>query len=132
MTQGRKIIPYTVRLSDLNDYFDMYIQLLNSAVPEQYKLTYKERRFLVLSMLFQYNGGNLSDFQSFQEYILKERFCTKTEHVSMYKHKLSVKKWVKTGRADYSLGKGINILKGQEPDIVFKLSYGERQPDTVA
>ena len=51
--EPKKLKPYV--FDDLKEYFSVYIQVLNAFVAEEYKLTFKEREFLVYCMLYQYN-----------------------------------------------------------------------------
>lgn len=122
---GERKTSFTVIRSDIESYLDTYIQFLCSFVSDSYKLTDKERQFLVLTILYQYNGGNLLDFSSFSEYMVSKRCCSKAEHVSIYKQKLSVKKWVKTKKYKFELQKGLNFKKGEDIFATFHLKLTE-------
>ncbi len=116
-------INYTEEYDDIEVFIDIYLQMLNSFVEDEYKLTYKERQFLVQCVIYQYNGGQLSDFYDFQDYMMGKKFCSKPNHVSMYKHKLSVKKWVKTSKYKFLLGKNLNLEKGKDITSQLTISF---------
>lgn len=119
--EPNKLKPHV--FDDLKEYFSVYIQVLNAFVSEEYKLTFKEREFLVYCMLYQYNGGVLSDFSAMHDYFVNLKFCSIRQHVSTYKQKLSIKKWVKTGKYNFTLAPPLNIKKDSDISHIFCMKF---------
>lgn len=118
---SKKIQPY--EFDNLKEYIDIYLQILNAFVAEEYKLTFKERVFLSHCMVYQYNGGNLSNFTEMHDYVVDKKFCSSRQDVSTYKQKLSIKKWVKTGKYTFVLAPPVNFLPGQDLSSIFCIEY---------
>lgn len=112
-----------IQFDNLKDYIDVYLQILCSFVDEEYKLSYKEREFLAHCIIYQYNGGNLTNFTEMHDYMVNIKFCSDRQHVSTYKQKLSIKKWVKTGKYTFSLAPSLNFKPGQDLSAIFNIQF---------
>ena len=120
---NKKIEPY--KFEDLREYVDVYLQVLSAFVAEEYKLTFKEREFLTHCIVYQYNGGNLANFTEMHDYIVSTKFCSDRQHVSTYKQRLSIKKWVKTGKYSFTLAPSLNFKPGQDLSSVFCIEFNK-------
>jgi hypothetical protein len=113
----------TFKITNIKDYFGLYLQIMNAFVDEEYKLTFKEREFLVLCIMYKYQGGNLSNFTAMHDFIVENKFCKGRQDVSTYKQKLSIKKWVKTGKYSFILAPSVDFEPGAPLKAVFNISY---------
>ena len=118
--------PNILEYDDLDEYLTVYLQILCSFADEPYKLAFKEREFLKHCIIYQYNGGNLSDFTAMHDYMVDIKFCSDRQHVSTYKQKLSIKKWVKTGKYTFTLAPSLNFKPGQNLQASFNIQFKKK------
>lgn len=109
------------------DFFSHLIQLVNSVMPDDYRLTWKESEFLTELCLLHDNGGDLGDFRMLSRYFVKEKklFSSKTQ-LSLYKTKLANKRWIKSKRDMLNLPKNL-IFEDVEYSFDIKLEYVSKE-----
>lgn len=111
-----------MKTSSIKDYFYKCITLTSSVLPEEMKLTWKEREFLAECCYFNYIGGDLNDFSALSDYLLEIRFFEKKSDVSVYKTKVSNQKWIMSGRGKFVLPPDLDIKEGEEDKMKYSIS----------
>ncbi len=85
------------------EYFEYFIAIQSSLLEKRYKLTPKEQKFLALCAEYHCAGGNLHDFEELATYLTKIGIVSTHQECSVYKNRLSIKKWIDTGRGRFRL-----------------------------
>jgi len=85
------------------EYFEFFIAIQSALLEKRYKLTPKEQKFLALCAEYHCKGGNLHDFEELATYLTKIGIVSTHQECSVYKNRLSIKKWIDTGRGRFRL-----------------------------
>lgn len=85
------------------------------------RLTWKEREFLAECCYFNYKGGNLNKFSELAKYLISIRFFDNINDCSIYKFKLSTKKWITSARNKFLLPPDLDIKEGDEDRMNFHI-----------
>ncbi len=109
-------------VSTAREFFERYIAMQSSVMPEEYKLTYKEQRFLCECCVYNYEGNDLMYKARLVKHMLDIKLFKNHADTSLYKYKLGCKKWAKTGVNDFELPGVLGYRKGQKLEYNFKLS----------
>lgn len=107
------------------DYFYKCISIHSSLMPSDFQLTYKETMFLVECCVYNYEGNDLTDIQALGELFLKKKFFKRKEDVSIYKYKLGVKRWAKTGRKEFILPPMLAKKEGDKLSSTIVIEYAK-------
>lgn len=89
---------------------------------EDMRLTWKEREFLTECCYFNYKGGNLNKFSDLSKYMIGIRFFDNVNDCSIYKFKLSAKKWITSSRNKFKLPPDLDIKEGEEDRMNFTIN----------
>lgn len=92
------------------------------------RLTWKEIQFLTECCYFNYNGGDLNNFTDLSDHFIKIKFFNTKSDCSVYKTKLSNKRWIKSGRDFFKLPPQLDIKDDKELHFNISLEY---KPDVV-
>lgn len=114
-----------MKIYSVKDYFFNYISVVSVFQPEEFKLTYKEILFLTECCIFNYEGNDLSNYKNLVKHFLNIKFFKKASDISIYKYKLSVKKWIKSDRDNFILPNSLNKHKGDVLKYNLELFYEE-------
>lgn len=112
-----------MKVGSVKDFFHKHVSMTSAIMPEKYKLTHTETMYLVECCMYHYNGGDLSNMKKLSEHMLDIKFFTREKDVSLYKYKISTKKWAKTGRNVFELPEWLSKKKGDKLEYTFYLTY---------
>lgn len=112
-----------MNVTSAKDFFYKYISMTSSVMPEDYKLTHTETMYLVECCMFHYMGGDLSNMKELSKHMLDINFFARDTDVSLYKYKISTKKWAKTGRGVFQLPGVLTKRKGEKLEYNFTLEF---------
>lgn len=107
------------------DYFYKCISLHSSLTSSDYQLTYKEIMFLVECCMYNYEGNDLKDIDALGNLFIDKKFFKRKSDVSIYKYKLGVKRWAKTGRGEFVLPPMLDKKEGDKLMATIVIEYGE-------
>ncbi len=108
------------------DFFTLCVNLLSSIVSdEDNKLTYKEKMFLIECCMYNYEGNDLSKSSSLSDHMKHIGFFTRKSDTSIYKYKLSLKKWAITGRKEFTLPGVLAKREGDKLGLNINISLDE-------
>ena len=117
--------------NNFREFIEDIIRLCSSLMGEEKRLRPRERDFLIECCIYNYKGGDLNDFASLKKYMLDKKMFTRGSDTSIYKYKMSIRGWAKTGRdyfiiphyLDYKEGDKLNEFNisvvydsGQDPE----------------
>ena len=112
-----------MKVESTRDFFYKQISITSVLMPEDCKLTNIEILFLVECCMYHYNGNDLSDFKGLSDHFLGIRFFKTKERVSLYKYKLSAKKWVKSKKGEFLLPNSLSKTKKDNLYFKFELEH---------
>jgi len=113
-----------IEVENVRDYFYKCVSLHSSLSHSQYRLTYKEIMFLVECCMYNYEGNDLTDIDALGKLFLDKKFFKRKSDVSIYKYKLGVKRWAKTGRREFKLPPLLDKKEGDTLSATISLQYG--------
>lgn len=100
-----------MKIRNIYTYFETFIRLKSSIRPKDEQLTHTEQMFLIYCCVYNYNGGDLNDYDKLYENVSKDlAFISRRNDLSGYKLKMSVKKWAKSGRNVFQLIDSLNSV----------------------
>lgn len=113
------------QVATAREYFFKCISIHSSLMPPDFQLTYKEIMFLVECCMYNYEGNDLTDIDALGDLFTERRFFKRKADVSIYKYKLGVKRWAKTGRKEFTLPPMLDKRKGDKLSSSILIEYGE-------
>lgn len=108
---------------NLEDFFVKYLSMLSIMVDEDKRLTYKEVCFLAKCAVYNFEGNDLNDFEKLSAYFLNNKIFKRKNDVSLYKYKLSLKKWVISNSKEFVLPGLLSSRNAKDFKAEFKLNY---------
>lgn len=112
-----------MKCENLEEFFITYLSMLSIMVDDDKKLTYKEICFLTKCAIYNFEGNDLNDFEKLASYFLNLKFFKRKNDVSMYKYKLSIKKWVISNSKEFVLPGILSSKNVKDFKADFKLEY---------
>lgn len=114
-----------MKINNIKEYFRTFILIKSALRKLNEQLTQTEIDFLISCCVYNFNGGDLNNFDSLFKYLNKETlFIRRRNDLSTYKLKLSIKKWVKSSRDVFKLIHSLDIVK--DGNSYSQFSRGER------
>ena len=107
--------------TSVKDFFYKSASVVTAIMPKRYKLRSRELDFLVECCMYNYEGKDLSNTAALAQHMVDIKLFKKVSDTSLYKYKLSTKKWAKTGRGMFLLPLEFNIKKGQTLEYKMKI-----------
>lgn len=107
-------------------FFKLCVNVLSSILPdEDNKLTYKEKMFLIECCMYNYRNNDLSNTSELSDHMKEIGFFSRKTDTSIYKYKLSLKKWAITGRDQFTLPGVLAKKEGDKLSLDIKISLDE-------
>lgn len=114
-----------MKINNIKEYFRTFILIKSALKKDEEQLTATEADFLLNCCIYNFNGGDLNDFNSLWEYLNKETlFIRRRNDLSTYKLKLSIKKWAKSARDVFKLVQSLDVV--EDGDKYLQYSRGKR------
>ncbi len=108
----------TITKTNSKEYFEVFIAVQSALLSDKrYRLTPKEQEFLAECAAYNSVGGNLHDFEEMCGYLIASGVVSSPQECSVYKNRLSIKKWVDTGRGKFRLPPMLTSTKGYDLHI---------------
>ena len=92
-----------MKYDSIKEFFIGYLGVSSALVGEDYRLRHKELMFLVECCMYHHEGGDLNNIDDLSQHMLDIKFFNRKTDTSLYKYKLSVKKWISAGRNKFIL-----------------------------
>lgn len=113
------LCPMNINTNSLLEYFKYFISVQSSLMDRRYKLTPREQEYLAECAAYHCEGGNLHDFEEISGYLISRGVVANPKECSVYKNRLSIKKWIDTGRGRFRLPASLSAPKGYDLRIQF-------------
>lgn len=97
------------------EFFSYFIAVQSALMPKRYRLTPKEQWYLAECAAYHCQGGNLHDFEEAANYLMARGVVSSFQECSVYKNRLSIKKWIDTGRGRFRLP--ASLTKASDYDL---------------
>ena len=101
------------------EFFSYFIAVQSALMDKRYRLTPKEQVFLAECAAYHCQGGNLHDFEEMADYLISRKIVSSYQECSVYKNRLSIKKWIDTGRGRFRLP--ASLSKAADYDLNIRL-----------
>ena len=111
--------------TSVKDFFYKSASVVSAVMPEKYQLRSRELDFLVECCMYNYEGGDLSNTAALAQHMIDIAFFKRVTDTSLYKYKLSIKKWAKTSRNLFRLPLELDIKEGQVLEYNLKIEMTE-------
>lgn len=103
-----------MRIPNIKAYFSTYIKLKSALLPEEEQLSDREFEFLLNCCMINYEGVDLNDFGAVVENSEHLPFINRRNDVSVYKLKLSTKKWIISKRGVFGFPRALDLIKQED------------------
>lgn len=114
---------FFMKIQSAKDFFYKYITVNSALMPEDYRLTYMEIQFLVECCMYSYEGNDLKDSRALTNHFMDINFFSRKTDVALYKYKIGLKKWAKTGRKAFELPGVLGSKRGDKLDFNLSMEW---------